>query len=226
MKMEKIKIFLLAIFVLTLVVACDDTTSTVEPDSESLPVEIQKIKDAIDAYPTQEVSQTEKEGLLYMREEEKLARDVYLYLYDKYQTRVFNNIANSESTHMAALKLLIEKYGFVDPVTDDAVGIFQNEELATLYNQLTKAGDVSLVEALKVGATIEDLDIRDLFEYEKDVDNDDIKYVYENLTRGSRNHMRAFYPQVISNGGTYSAQFITQELLEQIINSSKETGSW
>ncbi len=217
-------IFLLTVFI----VSCSDSddTSPVETSATDLQMDTQVIQDAINSYPNQEVSKLEEEGLVFMREEEKLARDVYRYFYEKYQTKIFNNIANSENTHMTAIKILLDKYGFTDPIVDDVNGVFQNEDLATLYEQLISAGDVGLVEALKVGATIEDLDIRDLIAFKNDVDNEDIIYVYENLTKGSRNHLRAFYPKVLDNDGTYEAQFITQELFDEIVNSRKETGSW
>jgi hypothetical protein len=77
-----------------------------------------------------------------------------------------------------------------------------------------------------VGATIEDLDIFDLNNWLTKVDNQDIQFVYQNLNKGSRNHMRSFYGQVVNAGGTYTAQFITQAELDAIINSTNETGSW
>ena len=80
------------------------------------------------------------------------------------------------------------------------------------------------MEAFKVGATIEDLDIYDLMEYTHDVVSEDIIMVYDNLTRGSRNHLRAYYRQTIQNGGTYEAQFITQELFDSILDSPQERG--
>ena len=137
---------------------------------------------------------------------------------------IFDNISDAEVKHMSELKILIEKYGLVDPVVDDAIGVFQNEDLANLYLQLITAGDVSLLEALKIGVTIEDLDIRDLIEFESDVANPDIIDAYEKLTKGSRNHLRSFYPKVLENGGTYEAQFISQELFDEIVNSPKESG--
>jgi hypothetical protein len=207
-------------------VSCKDDNSITAADASFQTVETAAISNAIDALPLVELTNDVSDGLVFMREEEKLARDVYLYFYEKYGLRIFGNIANSESTHMAALKLLLDKYELEDPVTNDDIGAFQNEELANLFTQLTEAGDVSLVEALKVGLTIEDLDIRDLMAYEAKITNEDVIYVYENLTKGSRNHLRAYYRQTTRNGGTYEAQFITQELFDEIINSPQERGRW
>jgi len=175
--------------------------------------------------PYEELSAEEELGLIKMREEEKLARDVYATLYDVWQAPIFSNISQSEQRHMNAIKVLIDKYDLVDPVTDSTVGVFSEPEFTGLYASLVEQGSESLVDALIVGATIEDLDIFDLQEFLAQTDNEDITAVYENLLRGSRNHMRAFTYQLSLNGETYAAQFITDEELEAIITSPRETGT-
>ncbi|MCF6269159.1 MAG: DUF2202 domain-containing protein [Melioribacteraceae bacterium] len=216
---------MIATFVFALIfVGCKESNSLVAADDTTQNNGIQLIADSIGNLPTNDLSDAEKEGIVFMREEEKLARDVYLYFYEKYGMRIFSNIAKAESTHMAAIKILLDKYDIKDPIINDEIGIFQNEMLAGLYTQLTVAGNVSLVEALKVGLTIEDLDIRDLMEFTENVESEDIILVYNNLTKGSRNHLRAYNRQALQNGGTYEAQFITQELFDSIINSPHERG--
>ncbi len=77
----------------------------------------------------------EEEGLLFMREEEKLARDVYLVLFDKWGLRVFENIAESEQRHMDAVLYLLGKYGLDDPARDPAffkILIFRSCAIARL----------------------------------------------------------------------------------------------
>lgn len=170
--------------------------------------------------PAQDVDAKEKAALVYMREEEKLARDVYLTLYEKWNLFVFNNIANSEKRHMEAIKILLDKYKIDDPVKVDAIGLFTDEGLDKLYNDLVSQGKKSLKDALLVGTTIEDLDIADLNKHLKETDNDDIRCVFQNLTRGSENHMRAFMGQLKQNGGTYKAQYITQKELDEIVQNN------
>jgi len=176
--------------------------------------------------PAQPLDEQEKEGILHMREEEKLARDVYLTLYEKWGLPIFKNIARSEQNHMNAVKVLIDKYGLEDPVeeTGDARGKFVNPELQELYYQLVTEGSESIVDALKVGATIEDLDIKDLETYASETDNEDIKIVYNNLMKGSRNHLRAFTRQLERYNYTYQCQYISEQECEQIINSDWERG--
>ena len=103
----------------------------------------------------------EKAALVYMREE-KLARDVHLTLYRKWNLPVFSRIAKSEVRHMDAVKRLLMKYGILDPVKSDAVGSFSSPKLKKLYDELVAQGERPLKDALVVGATIEDLDIADL----------------------------------------------------------------
>ena len=76
-----------------------------------------------------ELTDSEIEGIRFMREEEKLARDVYQYLYELYPLRPFGNIASSEQAHMDAIEYLISTYQIEDPVGENPRGVFQNEDL-------------------------------------------------------------------------------------------------
>jgi len=178
----------------------------------------------INALPKQPISEEEKEGLIEMREEEKLARDVYLTLYNKWKLQIFKNIAKSEQTHTDSVKYLLDRYGIEDPVKSDEIGKFSNPKFEQLYKDLVEKGSKSEVDALMVGATIEDLDIADLEHWLNKTDNEDIKFVYENLMKGSRNHLRAFVRMLNNYGVNYSPQYISKEEYEQIINSQMERG--
>lgn len=178
----------------------------------------------IDAIEISDLSDTEKNWLIQMREEEKLARDVYTVLGQKWWTQIFSNIAWSEQTHTDAVKNLLDRYDITDPVSDDTMGVFESAEMTDLYNTLTQQGSTSLLDALIVGATIEDLDIYDLDVLLADTDNADIRIVYANLQRGSRNHIRAFTRQIEKNGGAYEAQYISSEDYAAILASDQERG--
>jgi hypothetical protein len=173
------KLNIVAFLLLTIFLGCNENNSLVAADENYPDVQTKNMVDTINDLPVSTLSDTEKDGIIFMREEEKLARDVYLSFYEKYGMKIFNNIAKSESTHMASMKMLLDKYDLKDPVINDEIGIFQNEVLSNLYTQLTKDGDVNLLEALKVGATIEDLDIRDLMLFDDDVQSEDILLVYK-----------------------------------------------
>lgn len=146
----------------------------------------------------QVISQEERDSLIHMREEEKLAQDVYLSLYDTWGKNIFQNITESETTHTDAVANLLKQFDIEAPVTEETQGVFQNPELQALYNTLIEQGKKSLLDALIVGATIEDLNIQDIEAYRAIVKHPDILRVYENLQRGSRNHLRSFVKNIKS----------------------------
>lgn len=174
---------------------------------------------------TDELTGEEVAGILYMREEEKLARDVYLTFYQQWGLPIFQNIADSEQTHMEALKTLIDRYGLDDPAAGNDVGTFTDPTLQSLYDELTASGRVSPAAALRVGAAIEEIDIIDLQEHIAETDKMDIVRVYENLMHGSRNHLRAFVSTLErQEGETYQPQYLDQETYDGIIGESVERG--
>ncbi len=186
----------------------------------------QGLGDMVSTLPTGDLSDAEVASLLYMREEEKLARDVYLTLGEQWDVQIFQNIAQSEQMHMDAVKDLLDRYGLEDPAAGKDIGEFTDPELQALYDQLVAQGSQSLADALKVGGAIEEIDILDLEERIAETDNVDIKTVYENLMRGSRNHLRAFASTLETmTGETYEPQYLSAEEYAAIVNSGMEQGN-
>ena len=180
---------------------------------------------ALASLPIEDLSDTEQASLVLMREEEKLARDVYVALGQKYDLPIFASIPRSEQRHMDQMGLLLERYGLDDPVVSGQRGQFADGKMQALYDELVATGSQSEADALRVGALIEDLDIHDLQQaLAGDVDNADIRLVYENLVRGSRNHLRAFTRQLKLRGVDYEARYIAQSDLETILAADWERG--
>lgn len=170
-----------------------------------------------------ELSITESDGLLFMREEEKLARDVYIYLFAEWGAGVFDNIAESEQTHTDAILALLDKYDIADPVGNNAEGVFVNTYLQALYDALIINGSSSLINALYVGAEIEEIDILDIQALVDALEgNEDIATVYESLLKGSRNHLRAFVKNLANQGVDYAPLHLSQEAYDAIINAEME----
>lgn len=181
----------------------------------------------INALPQEALSQDERESIVFMREEEKMARDLNIFFYQKWGQKIFDNISAAEQTHMDAILLLINKYSLTDPVGTNPAGVFSNSTLQTFYNTFLAQGNISLTEALKVGAAVEELDIRDLNNLlnDDDINNRDIELVYTNLVKASRNHLRSFVKVLLQRGITYIPQYLTQSEYDTIINSPMETGN-
>ncbi len=167
------------------------------------------------------LSQAEIDGLLFIREEEKLAHDVYVVLYATWHQTVFSNITSAETTHMAAVKTLLDRYGLQDPAAGNGLGVFKNPDLQALYNNLVARGKVSLSEALKVGGTIEERDILDIKARLAVTNHTDFARVYNNLIAGSCNHLRAFVSTLkTKTGETYVPQYLSKEVYQTIINGT------
>ncbi len=139
-----------------------------------------------------DLTSTEIADLQYLREEEKLAHDVYTALYEQWGLRTFSSIATSEQRHSDAVEALLEAYGVKDDVDEGALGQFDNDELQALYDELIARGSESLASAIEVGILVERVDIADIDEQIANTENEAILQVYENLRSGSENHLSAF----------------------------------
>lgn len=177
--------------------------------------------DAIsDVNDTSSITEQDKSALLFMLEEEKLARDTYKFLNTYWGIVQFENIQRSEQSHMDAVESLLKVYNIEYEILED--GQFGNEDLQAWYDKFVSDGIVDEVAALTVGATIEDLDIVDLEEHIQATSNTDIAEVFSSLQCGSRNHLRSFTQSLENLGDAYSPQFLTQEAYESILDGSRE----
>jgi len=180
---------------------------------------------AVDSLPLQELSAAESAGLLAMRQEEQVAHDVYASAAALWPLPVFANIASSETTHATAVATLLDRYDLPDPMDGLAEGVFATPEFQSLYDSLAARSQLSLIDALQVGCEIEELDMRDIVAHQRAVDNADILLVYDNLLRGSRNHLRSFYGALLKQGGSYTPKYLTQAEFDAIVESPMETGA-
>jgi hypothetical protein len=180
--------------------------------------------------PAGELSDDEIAALLYMREEEKLAHDVYVTLSSQWASSltgedVFARISQSEQAHMDAVAGLLERYGLEDPASSE-LGVFTNSDLQALYTRLVAQGSQSLAEALKVGAAIEEIDILDLQTRLAQTGNAEIQQVFSNLARASGNHLRSFAAVLNSQTGEiYQPQYLSQEAYAAIVSSGSGGGN-
>jgi hypothetical protein len=160
----------------------------------------------------------EAEDMLYMREEEKLARDVYLTMDEAWGLVPFANVAASEQKHMDAMLKLLRKYQLPDPAEGNAIGEFTDPDLQKLYDKLVDKGLKAPDAALLVGGLIEEVDMVDIQSAMDRSTKDDIDAVYESLMCGSRNHLRAFAGAYEAlTGSAYKAQVLPQDAVDAIL---------
>jgi len=191
-----------------------------------------------------------------MRSEEKLARDVYLTLAESYPNQpVFLSIAtNAEQTHTDKMLDMLIKFKIEDPepntIADtlpppNQIGVFENyyfaEYFSKKFKELVDEAEVSLLNALYVGALIEELDMQDI-NYCNDAFYDyypkplpeypdcgglsttairSLKNTLSSLLAGSENHLCAFISQIgpIMVEQCYEAQYLLQQEALDIIDA-------
>ena len=166
-----------------------DTAADTTVDGASVPAQVPS---GTVAAATGTLDDTERDALLYMVEEEKLAHDVYVTLGEQWNVQIFTNIANSESRHVESVQTLLATYGVADPTVGNGVGEFTDPAFVALYDELVQQGSESLESAMAVGVAIEELDIADLQARLETTDQADIVTVYEHLLAASQHHLAAF----------------------------------
>ena len=163
------------------------------------------------------LNSSEKDGIKYIYEVEKVARDTYSYFYDKWNTPVQSVVSNSEQNHMDIFKELIDKYNLGDPAAGKGRGEFSNNELQQLYKDLTARGSVSETDALATAAMIEEFDIVELRKNAANTSREDVLTAYGRLMAGSQNHLEIFTAKLKEQAIVYKPQYLSQEDYNQII---------
>lgn len=197
----------------------------VADEEGSTKIDNQVLENKIATNLAAQLSEAESLGVKFMLEEEKLARDVYAKFFEKWSLPIFDNISSSEHTHISAVRLVTEKYNIDTSFYDNKLGAFTNSHLKELYGTLLAQGSTSTVEALKVGALIEEIDLIDLEKYLGETKNKDLIAVYESLQKASRNHLRSFVKNILRNDGVYDPQKLNPEEFDRIISSPIEKGN-
>ena len=191
--MQKWKYFLLAmILAVGFIFSACQSENPVTTSDQNL-----KISSLEGDVPPGQLTEDERDGLIHMRLEEKVARDVYIEFGNLYNKKVFINIQQSEQRHMDAMKRLLDKYDVEDPVTDDTPGVFSDPDFQLLYDGFILQGQ-TLGGAYLAGKDIEELDITDLEFQLSFVDNPDIIQVYTNLLAASESHLSSFLKYISS----------------------------
>jgi hypothetical protein len=178
--LKLVSLFILALFLSSCADQITDNNYTTD----------EALKDAV--LVPGDLSPEEIAGLIYMRQEEKVAHDVYTVLGQSWNLNLLTNIASSEQSHMDAVKKMINKYQLEDPVTDETVGVFTDPVFQTMYDDLVMQGQQSVSETMLVGEAIETKDIEDLNTYMLVTDNNDILKMYGRLLAASQRHLSSF----------------------------------
>ncbi|KAF5067878.1 hypothetical protein DSECCO2_248560 [anaerobic digester metagenome] len=142
------------------------------------------------------LSDIERSDLLFMRQEEQMAHDLYMVWYEKYSIPIFRNIADAETSHASEVQFLLDRYQVPSDMIGNLSSGYNNPEIQALADALAEQGAQSLTDAFKAGVAIEETDIADLDKAIANTTRPDIIQVYTNLRNGSENHLSAFTSQL------------------------------
>jgi len=201
------------ICILFLITSCTNNEDAILPQDKNLNESLKKGQVSL----TSSLTNYEIEGILFMREEEKLARDIYLVFNSIFPHQTFDNISKSEQKHTDTMAKLIDYYSLEDPFID-TIGKFVDPTLCELYQVLIDWGTCCLDSALVVGAIIEETDIEDIERFANQTEVKNITNVYQNLLDGSENHLRAFVNALDIRGIDYYPRLLTIEKFTEIMN--------
>ena len=212
----------------------DTTATTTRPDVATLDVTTTStvtdttVTDATDptgsAGPSVDgLTADEVAGVIWMREEEQLAHDLYARFDELWNLRVFENISASEQRHIDITIGLLDDFGLDDPQAGLAPGTYAEPQIQALYDDLVAQGSSTALAALRAGALVEELDIADLRARAAATDDPTLADAYARLEQGSRNHLRAFVSQIEARGETYTAQILDDA--DAIIAAPMERGN-
>lgn len=139
------------------------------------------------------VDATLAKDLQFTREEERMARDLYTALAEKYDQAVpFSRIKLSEQRHFDAVGTLLTRYGVSDPSAGKAAGTYAYPELQKLYDGWLAQGNTSLDAAYDVGVALEKRDVADLKKIAASTKDVTAKSLFTRLGAASEHHLAAF----------------------------------
>ncbi|NTV17903.1 MAG: DUF2202 domain-containing protein [Bacteroidales bacterium] len=171
---------------------------------------------------TADLTADEIEFIYAVREDEKVARDLYFSFFGTFGLKPFENIGKAEDNHIKATEKLFDYYEIDYPALSEN-GKFENAIRQKLFDSLLLKGTPEL-EAFKVMAMLEESNIVEYGEVLKTIANPNIKIVIENLARASANHFKAAIRQITALGGTYTPALMTQEQYKAVIAIGFEKG--
>lgn len=158
----------------------------------------------------------ESEGISFIREEEKVARDLYQSFYEGTALGIFQDTARSEQSHMDSVTVLLDKYSLHDPVKASR-GTFVNQTMQETYDRLLTQGKTSADDSLKAAATFEEISIVDLETQIAITDKADIKTIYEGLLAGSEKHLRSYVSALTERKVKYTPQHLISQEYDRIV---------
>lgn len=228
-----LKITLFSLFALT-IVSCNNSDEFDNGANEPLAVLKVAQEDGVSSFVTPNIcpvlnvtdplTADEIEFLFAMREDEKMAKDLYTAFGAQYPTAVqFSRIATAEATHVAAIETMLTYYEVSFPALTPA-GVFADAEKQAQYDAFLAQG-TTIQGAFEVMALLEEENIAAYKAVEATATNANIKLILANMVRASSNHLKAAVRQLTILGITYTPTHLDQATFDEVISSAFAQGN-
>lgn len=174
---------------------------------------------------TSPLTADETEFLYAIREDEKIAHDVYAAFSALYPAaKTISKIMTAESSHISAAEAVLDYYEIEYPPLSDT-GIFEDADRQALYNDLITKG-TTLIKAYGTMALMEEETVYAYKSIQNQLTNSNLSLLLSQLIKASSNHLRATVRQVVKLGGSYSPAYLSDEEYQTIINMAFENGNF
>ncbi len=176
---------------------------------------------AFASLPAGTLTDTEQQDVLFLQEEMKFIRDLDTTLYsENTDLPLLAAMAHSADTEMTSDNVILERYGLIYIPPD--TGVFNNNQLRILYNDLLSNTTVLPTDLLSTAARAEDLHLADLSGAYQRTDNADLQYIYGQQLAISRNNLREIDRELRAQGSSFSPQYISMASYLAIISGPVE----
>lgn len=168
-------------------------------------------------FSTEHLSSQEQETIKYLVGSEQLSRDLYQKLFELWELEIFNESYNIEITHYNAVRKFSEIEKLIDADKEDVAGEFSSPYFNRVYKDFSKTANKSFYDAIYVAATMEEMAIFDIMEFEATTSNETLAKMLVNLKYGAMANLRKLNKEILAFGVPYEGKYLEPALLKRIL---------
>lgn len=230
--MKKINKLLIVFIVIFLLSGCslqtDDQKITEIKESGVTFIKNDKLKEVLKRKreKTSTLKKEEKWVLLFLLEEEKMIRDLSYKFSKQYEDKIFEDIYKAENSHIDPIQKIVRDYNLDDPSSDKDVGEFHNPQIQKFYDEFLEQGEKNKTFALKALLKALERNVSGLNKNINKTDKDGILFLFRNLKRSSKNHIRVLIDKIDSQGESYQPKHLSKAKFNSIKESEVDSGTW
>lgn len=170
---------------------------------------------------TSGISTDEQKALVQIFEQEKLARDVYSQIGEKFGIKILKNAAIGKQKQMSLI-LDFMTLNQVAVAFDDAQGVFKSPELRENYSAFLTEGLGSLNNAFRVGAKMEDYNIYHIDKILATQTTGKLVLLLSKLSCSAGNELKTQVNMLVGNGEMFMPDYISVKLYRSIMHDNHE----